>query len=293
MSDSVCVYCEETTTAKVTCHAVCSNRCEILAHASCFSTRRTSRVARKKHFSRPNTDAEVCPHTGCMGKLKVLEATPEHDVAPSPLKDADDGGIAKAKTKKTKKKQAEAAVVAVAPPVEPCSPLEDPALPCGFLGRDGKPCRRRALVDAHGQSQGACRLHAQNALVMRRMMADMASDQKASAGPVTTTTKKKGGDDEERGGGGLGTARAAANSREARETRLPKGWTREKLERAEQAMARVHQAEVELARTKQALEDAQTYAREVCRRLEVLEAREADMRQGLLFMARQCGGLES
>lgn len=310
-----CVYCDEAGTTPhdpVVCRATCSDRCEIFAHASCFWSRRTSRVARKKQSSRPNTDAEVCPHTGCVGKLKPVEV-----VSPMPASEAKVGVLHKdslaekgtTETNKTKKKQKKKPIqehdaktlVAVgnqSNEVTLRTDMEYPELPCGFLGKDGTACRRRALVDVHGQTQGACRLHARNALVMRRMMADMAMDHKQETESCAARWTR--GARSSVRAGGQSTDRdevepilAERRDGEDSKVRLPKGWTRETLERAEQAMSRVHQAEVELAQTNRALEDARAYAREVCRRLEVLEAREADMREGLLLLARQCGALES
>jgi hypothetical protein len=42
--------------------------------------------------------------------------------------------------------------------------LDDPERPCGFVARDGGPCRRAALGET-----GACRLHAADAAAMRRL----------------------------------------------------------------------------------------------------------------------------
>lgn len=64
----LCMVCG--TEGAVAC-AECSNGCTVAAHEACFSKRRASPAWRKKHGTRGNREAEVCPHAGCAGRIKL------------------------------------------------------------------------------------------------------------------------------------------------------------------------------------------------------------------------------
>ena len=141
-----CVYCEESN-PEVTCMATCANKCEVMAHPSCFAKRFTMNVYRKKHRSRDNDESEVCPMGRCNAKLKPLKK-----------KSATNEGDDDAKTKKKNRKS-----------TQPFSRADqetfcDDTTLCGHILRDGRPCTRKA---------GQCRLHANEANVKETMLQRM------------------------------------------------------------------------------------------------------------------------
>ena len=78
----LCVVCGADDGTVVAC-AECTNGCTVVAHETCFFTRRTSPAWRKKHGTRDNREAEVCPHAGCVGRLKVRATRAKDGVAPA------------------------------------------------------------------------------------------------------------------------------------------------------------------------------------------------------------------
>lgn len=132
-----CAYCLEAD-ANVCVVGACANHCTVAAHPACVASRRSTSVWRNKHNHRDNREWEVCPHKTCHAKVmwkrkeeKTRDDTPS--LLPPRAKDV----------------------------FTHSSPLADA---CSFLGRDGGPCRRRAV--AHG----ACTMHARDALVLRQML---------------------------------------------------------------------------------------------------------------------------
>lgn len=134
-----CSYCDEHDST-VTTVARCSDRCDVVAHVSCFERRNSTLVWKKKHRLRTNGDAEICPVPGCKGKLHSMERghTLEKET-----------GDTKVRTKKR-----EVYVV-------------QPENGCTFVRRDGTRCTRPVVCD------GACRLHGRNAMVLKKMVAEV------------------------------------------------------------------------------------------------------------------------
>lgn len=131
-----CAYCLETD-ANVCVMGTCANHCTVAAHPACVAGRRSTSVWRNKHNHRDNREWEVCPHKTCHAKVMW-------------------------KRKEGKTRDTPSLLPPRAKDVVMHSPLVADA--CSFLGRDGGPCRRRAV--AHG----ACALHARDALVLRQML---------------------------------------------------------------------------------------------------------------------------
>ena len=111
---------------------VCLNKCHVSAHPECLA-----QALRKKKAQRDNAASDVCPMVGCLAKFKPR---------PQPLSQFHLAVRASART--------EAA---------PAFALDDPSRPCGFLGRNGLPCKRAAVAN------GACKLHARDAAVTKRL----------------------------------------------------------------------------------------------------------------------------
>lgn len=136
---STCVYCGEAG-PEVETVATCNGTCDgtIHAHPDCFTDRRRSNIYRKTMKKRGNRDAELCPHPGCMGKVSVCKK----DTLSLVLKP-------QAVPKKEKRETVN----------ETCDK------PCGFLSRDGLPCRREAVGNT-----GACRHHQRDRLCLEAMV---------------------------------------------------------------------------------------------------------------------------
>ena len=119
----------------------CQNKCVVRAHPECLQ-----HAARKKNMTRVNRDWDVCPMPGCLGKFKPRTRA---------------GAVPRKQQPTAAAPEDEAAVD---------YRLDDPSCPCGFLGRDGLPCRRKAVAN------GACRLHARDAAVTKRLTADVRAE---------------------------------------------------------------------------------------------------------------------
>lgn len=114
---------------------------------------------------RGNDDAEVCPMQGCIGKMQRFRTTKKDTMVTK---------CARYPESKTDEK---------------ANALDDPERPCAFMGRDGLPCRRAAIVD------GGCRLHAKEANARLAMIGRMEANSVAKETSVqvppddTRTTK--------------------------------------------------------------------------------------------------------
>lgn len=136
-----CDYClEEGAVATGTC----TNRCAVYAHDECVAKRHAMPLWRKKHTNRGNHEAELCPRPGCHGKMRFRRVP--------------GGATNDIHLPKTNQERA-------------TIDLQDPLAPCSFVGRDGRPCRRKAI------DQGACRLHARDAAVLRQMTQSLEQDE--------------------------------------------------------------------------------------------------------------------
>jgi hypothetical protein len=144
-----CAYCFVTDDA-VDAVGECGDRCMVYAHATCLARRPTTAVWRKKHAQRDNADPELCPRTGCVARFTPRRA-------------------------RRLAQPYEGHARPFAPRRAPASPTASPTddqrvAPCVFFARDGTPCKREAV--AHG----ACRLHANDAHVLRLMTAMLEED---------------------------------------------------------------------------------------------------------------------
>ena len=163
--------------------ATCAAHCAVHAHAECFARRRTAAAWRRKHARRSNGDAEVCLVPGCQARLIAPrdEARPKH-VAPPRGRD-----------------ECRDAAAAPPPPSRRAerSPMprrggrdgdDETAAVCTFLARDGRPCRRGVVAGTN-----ACRLHAHDADVMRRMVRALEEDdarEAAAQGATNVATRE-------------------------------------------------------------------------------------------------------
>lgn len=132
--------------------ATCTNKCDVMAHPACFAKRFTMNVHRKKHRSRDNDDAEVCPMVRCNAKLKLLKK-----------KGTTDEGDDDAKREKNKNRKSTKSLSRADPRDDDLGICEDTTL-CGHILRDGRPCTRKA---------DQCRLHANEATVKEKMLQKM------------------------------------------------------------------------------------------------------------------------
>ena len=155
-----CAYCDDP--APPTATAACSNRCALAAHAACVARRRASPAWKRKNGQRAGRDAEVCPTPGCAGKVSCRAWAAE---AAAEAAEAAAEGAPRARRGGRGRPHREA------------PELDDPERPCGFVGRDGHPCRRAALGET-----GACRLHAADAAAMRRLARGGAGDARRDVG---------------------------------------------------------------------------------------------------------------
>jgi hypothetical protein len=137
---SMCAYCL-VTSCDVQCMATCMAKCSVMAHPECFEKRFITHVFRKKHSSRGNEDFELCPLKSCNAKLKVKSRKGIGAVAldlPDIKGDTDE-------------------IV-----------LDDTM--CGYPMKDGRLCTRLSTKD------GACKLHAHDAIVMKKMVSRLEDD---------------------------------------------------------------------------------------------------------------------
>ena len=140
-----CAYCLQTD-AEVCAVGTCANHCTVVAHAACFTGRKSTSVWRNKHVHRDNRAPELCPHKTC--QAKVL------------FKRKDKDGPAHASSLRPRPTKEERGTATTTPVAEEGVAEEA----CSFLGRDGGPCRRRAV------GHGACALHARDARVLLQML---------------------------------------------------------------------------------------------------------------------------
>ena len=133
-----CSYCH-LATDDVCQMALCTNRCVIHAHASCFEGRMLTSAWKKKHKKRGNNDPELCATRGCLGKLRLKEAkeAKDGDVC-LPIKE---GTARKARNKKKDEPQVDASEGL-----------------CGYTMKDGRLCCRKVVEN------GACVLHCKKPL---------------------------------------------------------------------------------------------------------------------------------
>lgn len=130
-----CFYCAETSEDVVPV-SKCAGRCDpVHAHPKCHERRVSFSTWRNKHAHRTNGEFELCPRHGCFAKFQPLKSSTAQPTRSMEIKSERVGVV-----------------------------LQDPDRPCGFLAKDGLPCRRAAVAN------GACRFHAKDALVLRRMV---------------------------------------------------------------------------------------------------------------------------
>lgn len=153
MDELVCILCGQGG-GGVTSVATCGNKCTIEAHLECFRKRATAPSHRKKHHARANNDAELCLTPGCTAKVQLFHIP---------------------KVKRDRNTENTVSYATFTKHVAEERDLEDPERPCSFTGRDGRPCCRVAVKD------GACRLHARDAYVMRRMVEELTREETSKA----------------------------------------------------------------------------------------------------------------
>ena len=146
---SMCAYCL-VTSDDVQPMATCTAKCSVMAHPDCFEKRFTTHVYRKKHSSRGNDDFELCPNKNCSAKLKIkAKRGTGHSTFDLPDVKGDTNDI-----------------------------IIDDSM-CGYPMKDGRPCTRTANKD------GACKLHAHDALVKKKMV--MLLEMDTACIPCTTS----------------------------------------------------------------------------------------------------------
>ena len=139
--DATCTLCGEGKAAeKLFTVSVCTNRCAVTVHKSCFDSRKSQPYWKKKHASRSNGDAELCCVSSCMGKLSKIRFR-EMDSKEQKLGNRN---VADSITETFEGQ-------------------------CCFHANNGLPCRRVAVRD------GACGLHARNAALLKEMVNKSAS----------------------------------------------------------------------------------------------------------------------
>ena len=145
---ATCCYCDASD-GDVILVATCNGTCggEVRAHLSCFSNRRKTQVYKKKMKQRGNRDAEVCPHSGCLGKVLQLKREPIRTMA---ITDQ-----SKKHSKTVFDQLEKTGIVSVAQGETMCT----------FLGRDGTPCRRSVVGGTT-----ACKQHKMEWTVMQKML---------------------------------------------------------------------------------------------------------------------------
>ncbi|OUU50578.1 MAG: hypothetical protein CBC12_05145 [Candidatus Puniceispirillum sp. TMED52] len=136
----MCAYCL-VTSDDVEPMATCMAKCSVMAHPDCFEKRFTTHVYRKKHSSRGNDDFELCPMKNCNAKLKIKAKK----------------GTGNATFNLPDVKGATNDII-----------IDDSM--CGFPMKDGRPCTRTA------NKYGACKLHAHDALVKKKMVSLLEMD---------------------------------------------------------------------------------------------------------------------
>lgn len=132
-----CFYCAETSEDVVPVSKCAGRRCDpVHAHPKCHERRTGFAVWRNKHAHRSNGEFELCLRSGCSAKFQPLKSSTTQSPRNTEIKSSKCVGVV----------------------------LQDPDRPCGFLAKDGLPCRRAAGAN------GACRFHEKDALVLRRMV---------------------------------------------------------------------------------------------------------------------------
>ena len=134
--DAICAFCcSGDETERLFNVSVCSDRCSVTIHKSCFDSRKSEPYWKKKHASRGNGDAELCCVPNCMAKLSKIRFkdvnSKEHELS---------GKSKKNSTMQTFEGQ------------------------CCFYANNGLPCRRVAIKD------GACSLHTNKAVLLKEMV---------------------------------------------------------------------------------------------------------------------------
>lgn len=117
--------------------ATCSAKCSVAAHSECFEKRTSTHVFRKKHASRGNHECELCPIKSCNARLKIKNKrqSPQYDrFLPG-------------------KRQTNNA-----------EEIDMKETMCGYPMKNGRLCTRNIVCD------GACKLHAHDAAVKKKMV---------------------------------------------------------------------------------------------------------------------------
>lgn len=136
MRNAVCAFCQSGDEVEKLFNVhVCTNRCIVTMHKSCFESRKSEPYWKKKHASRDNGDTELCCIKTCMGKLSKIRFKEE---------------TSKEEKLVNKKKTA--------------FNTEAFEGQCCFHANNGLPCRRAAIQD------GACSLHVKKAVLLKAMV---------------------------------------------------------------------------------------------------------------------------